>query len=142
MKAMLSVLFFSVLGVTGSSYAQDKISIICKSEDVACPARMIACDGKKEQCQETVYSALSKALPPLPPLPPVVPTPPAPPVPPVPPQFHVPAEAHLACVGKKAGTEITWEYEKKVSLTGICRERNGKAYLKLSHLAITNSSTQ
>ncbi len=145
MKAILSALFFSVLGVSGSSYAQDKITIICKSDDANCPARMMACDSKKEKCAGIADSELSESilpLPPLPPLPPVSPTPPAPPAPPMPPQIHVPAEAHMACVGKKIGTEITWEYEKKVSLSGICSERNGKTYLKISHLSIVNSSTQ
>lgn len=154
MKAMLTVVLFSVLGVTGSCYAQDKITIICKSEEADCPARIIAYDSAKEECRGTRHSSLSDsiqsapALPPVPKVPPVPPRPlghaalPAPPAPPAPPMIQVPDEAHLACVGKKTGTEITWEYENKASLTGICSERKGKVFLKLRHVYIANSSAQ
>ena len=87
---------------------------------------------KPDDCCVLCSFGSVKELPPLPSLPPV---------PPPTPKVQVPAEAHLACVGNKPGTEITWEYEKKVSLTGICNERNGKADLKLNRLVV-NSSAQ
>ena len=128
MKVLFTVLFFIVLGVSGNSYARDKLTIKCQAENVNCPP---------------LPSPPAVPIPPAPPEPPatpelpmtpMTPMPPSPPNLPVVPEIIVPAQAHLACVGKTIGTEIRWEYENKSSMTGVCGERNGKPYLTINQL--------
>jgi hypothetical protein len=123
MKAHFAGLFLSVLCVSGNSYAFEKIIIKCNGEAVNCPALPLP------------------PLPPTPPSPPPPPPPPPPPMPPAVPEVVVSAQAHLACAGKKIGTEITWEYANRSMMTGVCGERDGKPYLKLNHVFISNSSS-
>ena len=114
MKIFVGVLFCTVLGISAHCYASDYVVIKCDTENVNCPAL---------------------------PVPPSAPIPPAPAMPPLPsslPEIVVPTQAHLACVGKAIGTEIRWDYKNKSSMTGVCNERNGKPYLKLSHIFISN----
>ncbi|WP_371766894.1 hypothetical protein [Massilia sp.] len=70
--------------------------------------------------------------PPAPPVPPRPPAPPAPPVPPPPPKLPpVPAEAHAACVGKPAGSALTWDLGGGEVMKGVCAQRNGKTVFVL-----------
>ncbi|WLI87625.1 hypothetical protein Q4S45_12825 [Massilia sp. R2A-15] len=61
---------------------------------------------------------------PPPPVPPVPPVPPAPPAAPTLPE--IPAQAHAACVGKNAGTSITYVISKDEVMTGTCESEGGK----------------
>lgn len=129
MKLFFGVLFFIVSSVPSYSYALDKLTIKCNAENLNCPPLPLP-----------PAVPIPPAPPELPAIPmtPMTPMPPAPPALPVVPEIVVPAQAHLACVGKALGTEITWEYENKSTMTGVCGERDGKPYLKLNHVHISS----
>ena len=126
MKVFFGILFVIVLGVSVHSFALEKLTILtikCNAENVNCPPLPLP---------------PSPPAAPSPPSLPSAPIPPEPPVPPAVPELIVPTQAHLACVGKAIGTEITWEYENKSTMTGVCGERDGKPYLKLIHAHFFN----
>ena len=125
MKVFFGILFCIAFGAPSSSYAFNKLTIKCSAENINCPP-----------LPSPPALPIPPLAPPSPPSLPLAPAPPSPPMLPVVPEMAVPAQAYLACVGKSTGTEITWEYENKSSVTGVCVERNGKPYLKLNRVHI------
>ena len=69
-------------------------------------------------------------VPPVPPVPPAPPAPPMAPMPPLPPpplaMPDAPQAAHAACVGKKAGSSMSFVLGKGKTMAGRCVNEGGK----------------